>query len=207
VRGTVANRWRPIGPDKSEVMDSKEPYTGDHTPLIKLAGAEPRGIQQSGPALCKGKSYTGRVVLAGEAGARITVSLIWGPRPADRQVIPIMGLARSYSKFPLKFTAGGNGEDRRSEIAGTWQGSFHIGAVSLMPADNIRGFRPDTTGLLRQHRTGRYRFPGENFISAHEWRGTIGDSDKIVETPLIETSKALRNAPLSAHEFENSSIS
>jgi len=178
VRGRVANRWRPIGPDESVVMDSKEPYTGDHTPLIKLAGAEPRGIQQSGLALRKGKSYTGRVVLAGDPGARITVSLVWGPNSTDRQVIPINGLARSYSKFPLKFTAGGDTDNGRIEIAGTGQGSFHIGAVSLMPADNIRGFRADTTGLLRQLRSGMYRFPGGNFLSAHEWREAIGDPDK-----------------------------
>jgi len=103
---------------------------------------------------------------------------VWGPNSTDRQVIPINGLARSYSKFPLKFTAGGDTDNGRIEIAGTGQGSFHIGAVSLMPADNIRGFRADTTGLLRQLRSGMYRFPGGNFLSAHEWREAIGDPDK-----------------------------
>ena len=47
-----------------------------------------------------------------------------------------------------------------------------------MPADNIRGFRTDTTLLLRQLRTGMWRFPGGNFLSAHEWRDAIGDIDK-----------------------------
>src|SRR5207248_11804772 len=60
----------------------------------------------------------------------------------------------------------------------TGQGSFHIGAVSVMPADNIKGFRPDTVGLLKQQRSGMYRFPGGNFLSAHEWRDAIGDPDR-----------------------------
>jgi alpha-N-arabinofuranosidase len=178
VRGRVANLWRPIGPDESVVMDTQAPYVGDHTPLVKLAGDAPRGIQQAGLALRKGKAYTGRVVLAGDPAAKVTVSLVWGPGPADRQVVPISGLGKSYSKFPLKFTAGGDSDNGRIEIAGTGRGSFHIGAVSLMPADNIRGFRRDTTSLLRELRSGMWRWPGGNFLSAHEWREAIGDPDK-----------------------------
>ena len=178
VRGRTANLWRPIGPDEAVVMDSQSPYVGDHTPLVRLAGEASRGIQQAGLALRKGKAYTGRIVLAGEPGAKVTVSLVWGAGPGDRQVVPITGLRASYSKFPLKFTAGGDNNDARIEIAGTGQGSFHVGAVSLMPADNIRGFRPDTIALLKQQRSGMWRWPGGNYLSAHEWRDAIGDPDK-----------------------------
>lgn len=177
-RGRAPNAWRPIGPGESVVMDRQNPYVGKHTPLIRLAGSEPRGIQQAGIALRKGKAYTGRVVLAGEPGAKLTVTLVWADGPGGRQVIPITGLTPSYKKFPLAFTAGADANDARIEIAGTGQGSFHIGAVSLMPADNIHGFRADTTALLKQQRNGMWRFPGGNFLSAHEWRDAIGDPDK-----------------------------
>jgi alpha-N-arabinofuranosidase len=177
-RRRPANKWRPIGPDESVTMDRQRPYVGVHTPLIRLADADARGIQQAGLALRKGKAYTGRVVLAGTPGAKVTVSLVWGTGPGDRQVVPITGLRASYAKFPLKFTAGGDNNDGRIEITATGRGSFHIGAVSLMPADNIRGFRPDTTGLLKQLRSGMYRWPGGNYLSGHEWRDAIGDADK-----------------------------
>ena len=177
-RGRVAASWRPIGPDESVVMDRQNPYVGNYTPLVRLAGDAPRGIQQAGLALRKGKAYTGRIVLAGAPGAKVTVSLVWGDGPGGRQAIPITSLGASYSKSPLKFTAGGDSKDGRIEISGTGQGSFHIGAVSLMPADNIRGFRPDTIGLLKQQRSGMWRFPGGNYLSAHEWRDAIGDPDK-----------------------------
>ena len=177
-RGRVAASWRPIGPDESVVMDRQNPYVGNHTPLVRLAGDAPRGIQQAGLTLRKGKAYTGRIVLAGAPGAKVTVSLVWGDGPGGRQAIPITSLGPSYSKSPLKFTAGGDSKDGRIEISGMGQGSFHIGAVSLMPADNIRGFRPDTIGLLKQQRSGMWRFPGGNYLSAHEWRDAIGDPDK-----------------------------
>ena len=45
----------------------------------------------------------------------------------------------------------------------------------FMPADNIRGFRPDTIALLKQQRSGMWRSPGGNYRSAFEWRDAIGD--------------------------------
>jgi alpha-N-arabinofuranosidase len=47
-----------------------------------------------------------------------------------------------------------------------------------MPADNLEGFRPDAIAALKSLRSGVYRFPGGNFVSAHEWRYAIGDPDK-----------------------------
>ena len=178
MRGRRANRWRPIGPDSAVAMDRDHPYVGEHTPLIGLAGAEPRGIQQTGLALRKSKTYSGRVVLAGEPNIPVTVSLVWGSGPGEWQTVRLTGLKSTYTKFPLRLTAEGDTDNGRIEIAATGSGSFHIGAVSLMPADNIRGFRRDTTGLLKQLHSGMYRFPGGNFLSAHEWRDAIGDPDK-----------------------------
>ena len=60
-------------------MDKDHPYTGDHSPQIALDAATPHGVAQPGLALIKGKAYAGRVVLAGTAGARVRVSLVWGP--------------------------------------------------------------------------------------------------------------------------------
>jgi alpha-N-arabinofuranosidase len=65
-------------------MDAKHPLAGAHSPLVKLAGAEPRGIRQAGVTIFAGMAYTGRVVLAGEPGAKVAVSLVWGPNASDR---------------------------------------------------------------------------------------------------------------------------
>lgn len=177
-RGRMPNLWRPMGPDESVTMDREHPYTGKQTPLIELAGEAPRGIAQAGIALRDGREYAGRVVIAGDPGASVTVSLVWGPGPKDRQCVAIPNLRADYAKFPVKFTALADTNDGRIEIAGKGKGAFHVGAVSLMPADNIRGFRTDTTSLIRQLHTGMWRFPGGNYISAYEWRDTIGDIDK-----------------------------
>ncbi len=177
-RGRQPNPWRPIGPDESVVMDTERAYTGEHSPLIKLDGTAPRGVAQAGVMLKQGRAYSGRVVLAGDRGANVSVSLVWGSGPNDRQTVAIKDLKTEYSKFPLSFTAGADATNGRLEITGSGQGAFHIGAVSLMPADNDHGFRRDTIALLKAQNSGMYRWPGGNFLSAHEWRDAIGDIDK-----------------------------
>jgi alpha-N-arabinofuranosidase len=171
-------KWRPVGPDEFVVMDQDHPYVGEQSPRIKLEGATPHGVQQAGLTLRKGKAYIGRVILAGTAGAKVTVSLAWGPDPGDRQTVVVPAVRSAYARFPLKFTAPADTDEGRLEIVGTGAGSFHVGAVSLMPTDNVHGFRPDTTALLRQLNTGFWRLPGGNFLSDHNWRDAIGDPDK-----------------------------
>jgi alpha-N-arabinofuranosidase len=171
-------RWMPIGGDAFVTMDRRNPYVGEWTPLIKVEATAPHGISQSGIALRSGRAYTGRVILAGNPGARVSVSLIWGPNPGDRQTVTVPTLGAAYAKVPLKFTARADTNEGRFEIAGTGAGDFHIGAVSLMPADNVSGFKAATLRLLKEQGIGIARWPGGNFVSAYDWRDGIGDADK-----------------------------
>jgi len=171
--------WMPVGGDDVVTMDTSNPYTGDHTPLVKLSRTEPHGVQQTGLAVRKGKAYTGRIVLAGSPGAVVKVTLAWGSEANDRETVTVGPIGAAYRKFPLRFQATGDSDTAQLEITGTGAGSFHIGAVSLMPADNIEGFRAEVIAALKQLHSGVYRFPGGNFVSSYEWRYGVGaDQDK-----------------------------
>jgi alpha-N-arabinofuranosidase len=170
--------WAPIGGDDVVTMDTKAAYTGEQTPLIKLNAKEPHGFKQSGIAVRKGKTYTGRIVLAGSPGAAVKVTLNWGKEALDRQTVTIRGLGAGYRKFPLRFAAAADTDDATLEITSTGTGSLHVGTVSLMPADNIEGFRPEVVAALKQLRFGVLRFPGGNFVSSYEWRYGVGEIDK-----------------------------
>jgi len=152
--------WTPIGGGDVVTMDTKDAYTGDHSPLVKLDAKEAHGFGQSGIAVRKGKVYTGRIVLYGSPGAVVKVTLIWGKEPAGRQTVTMGSLGAGYRKFPLRYTARTDTDEATLEISGTGSGSFHVGAVSLMPADNIEGFRPEVVAALKQLRFGVLRFPG-----------------------------------------------
>jgi alpha-N-arabinofuranosidase len=178
LREMQLRKWRPVGPDEVVVMDQNQPFVGDQSPRVELDASTPHGIRQSGFALVKGKKYTGRIYLRGTPGSKVKVSLIWGEGANDRQTISFATLSDVYKKFPLSFTSQVDTADAALEIIGTGSGNFHIGTVSLMPADNVQGLRPDTTALLRQLHSGFWRLPGGNFLSGWSWYDSVGDIDK-----------------------------
>ncbi len=171
-------RWVPVGPDEAVVMDKADAYVGEWSPLVRLEAASAHGISQSGLALRAGRAYTGHVALAGSPGAQVRIRLVWGPGASDRQTIEVPALTRRYTKLPLRFTAQADTSEGRFEIVGTGAGTFQVGVVSLMPADNVWGFKASTVRYLRELGIEIARWPGGNFVSAYDWRDGIGDRDR-----------------------------
>jgi len=169
-----ASPWQIIGPADSVTMVKEDAFVGEHTPRIK-AGA---GIRQRDLATVEGKDYVGYIWLAApQGGASVEVSLAWGQGDAARQTVRIKGVKGKYQKHSLKFTAGAGTEKAMLEILVSG-GDVLVGTVSLMPADNVRGMRPDTLALLKQLGGTMYRWPGGNFVSGYNWRDGIGDRDR-----------------------------
>jgi len=171
-------RWVPVGPDESVTMDRTHAYVGEWSPAVRLEGTTPRGISQAGLSLRARRAYSGRIILAGSPGGKVNVSLIWGPNPGDRQTVAVRTLTSRYASFPLAFTARADTSEGRLEIVGTGTGTFHVGVVSLMPADNVSGFKAATIEHLKDLGIEIARWPGGNFVSAYDWRDGIGDRDK-----------------------------
>ena len=173
--------WSSIGPGDAVSMIRQGSYVGRHTPEVQSAGDGKRcGISQGKLALIKGKEYTGRVVIAGDPkAAPVEINLIWSEETGGRQTVLIKEINSDFIKIPLHFEAAATTDYGRLEIVGLGKGSFRIGAVSLMPADNIDGLRPDTLKLLKELNSPIYRWPGGNFVSGYDWRDGIGaDRDK-----------------------------
>lgn len=126
-RRTSKRWWAPVGGDSVVTMDTNSPYTGGHTPLVKLDAKEAHGLSESGIAVRKGKAYTGRISLASSPGAVVKVALIWEKETADCQVITIRQLGSAYRRFPLHLTALADSDDATLEITGTGMGSFTWG--------------------------------------------------------------------------------
>jgi len=178
--GDKESAWKIIGDSQNVRMNPIVPYAGVHAPEIRVKGnGEAGGIYQDGLALIKGKNYVGRIILAGDPGVLpVQVSLVWGQGPAERQTIGIADLPSEYRTVPLNFMAAASSENARLEITSTGSESFRVGTVSLMPADNIEGFRPDVLKLLKELDAPVYRWPGGNFVSGYNWRDGIGDPDR-----------------------------
>ena len=174
----VLRRWHPIGAPMAVTMDPRRPFVGAHSPRIALAGDLVRGIRQRGLAVLGGKRYTGYIYLRGSPDAHVQVRLRWGPGHNGASSVRIGALAGHYRRYPFAFTAGANSGAASFSVRARGRGSVHIGIVSLMPADNIDGFRRDSIDVLRQLHSGFWRLPGGNFVSDFNWYDSVGNRDK-----------------------------
>jgi len=172
--------WTAIGPEGTVTMNETDPFVGAHTPEITLgAGTQSAGLVQGGLGVIEGKTYEGRIAVACTQGkCLVHVAFIWGPTDAQRAVATMQGPIGQYRTFPLRFEAGGSTDDGRLEITLSGAGAVRVGAVSLMPADNAKGMRPDVLALLGELDSPIYRWPGGNFVSGYDWKDGIGDPDR-----------------------------
>ena len=193
--------FKPVGPDGTVEMDTVRPFVGKHSPLVRLAGTQARGIQQSKLRVGRGRSYVFRIYLAGDADAKVEVRFVWGPGAGDSQTMMIPPLSQEYRKFPLQFTPLSDSEDARLEILGTGSGTFHVGAVSLMPADNVQGFHAGMIRLYKEAGFKMAKWPGGNFVSGYDWYDGIGDPDR--RPPRLQPmwSDRVESNDVGLHEF------
>ena len=168
--------WQVVGSAGNLVMNSDDPYVGEHTPVIKVNGQK-AGIQQNELSVLAGKNYVGRVILAGETSL-LPISIQLSTPDGQTETITIENISSEFQTYPIEFTPGFTSDSTSLGIFSEGVGSLRIGTVSLMPADNIKGWRRDVVGLLKELNSPVYRWPGGNFVSGYNWRDGIGERDK-----------------------------
>ena len=175
----AASPWQIVGSLAGEAgsveMVKNDSFVGEHTPLIGPNSA----IRQLDLGLVKGKEYVGYIWLKPVRDAvTVDVTLRWGEGPAKMDKHTITHEKSPYQKCLMRFTAGADTNEGSLEIRATCGCPCLVGAVSLMPADNVEGMRADTMALLKELDSPVYRWPGGNFVSGYNWKDGIGPRDR-----------------------------
>ena len=176
--GMAGRKWRPVGSDDAVTMDTRNPYVGKQSAAVRVIADKPRGLAQSGLGVTRGKRYDGYLYLSGDRTAKVQLALAFGPGVQNRQTVTLPAPTGEWRRVPFSFSPTADSTDARFEITGTGSGRFRVDAVSLMPSDNIHGWRADTTAIARSLHSGMWRLPGGNFLSDWDWHGAIGPRDK-----------------------------
>ena len=198
----VRSPWLVLGDRAGVSMLREGAYAGEQSVKLSLPGGDKSlGLMQERLGLVAGHEYVGRIVLKAEGQpGPVTVSLVWGGGASDRQKLSIEGAGASFTRQPLRFRAGGTTDNGRLEIVARGAGAVVIGAVSLMPADNVLGWREDTLARLRELDSPVYRWPGGNFVSGYDWQDGIGDRDR--RPPRKNPAwKGIESNDVGLHEF------
>lgn len=141
------------------------------------------GIGQKGITLQKGRSYQGRIALRSDPGTAVTLRIL----PHDgAEPIHFSEFAAGWDDwrlFDFAFDAPSACSDARIEITSDAPGEFHVGAVSLIPADHFHGMRRDVVDLLKEIEVPIMRWPGGNFAGDYRWQDGLLPVDQ--RAPLI----------------------
>lgn len=167
--------WQAVNPDYENVLfvhDNTTFYTGTQSQRITIrkADGQPHGIRQGNLYLEAGKSYEVRIVLKGE-GQTVDIHL-------GDQSWHIPTVSNDWVTYEQSLTLSQSDSDGNLSITVHDEGHLWIGCVSLMPSDNIKGFRPDVIKVMKEWSPTFLRWPGGNFASAYHWMDGIGDRDK-----------------------------
>ena len=166
-----ASPWKIVGDAAGVTMDTENSFVGEHTPKIE-AGS---GVEQLDLAIVEGKGYVGYVWMKGSGKAVVSLVTEANDQP---QVIHEFAISEDYAKQSFEFKAPTTTDKARLRVMVQGDGAAHLGTVSLMPADNVKGMRRDTLEQLKQLNAPMYRWPGGNFVSGYEWRDGIGPRDR-----------------------------
>lgn len=169
--------WRSFGA-QHVVMSAEDPFVGEHSPVIVVDPQHPGGMRQDGLAVVEGQRYLASLWAASSGPMRARIGLRFGQDPAALVEHALPVLTPDFQRYDFDFIAGASADNASLIISAEGHGDLRIGCVSLMPADNIQGFRADTLALLRRLDAPVYRWPGGNFVSGYDWRDGIGPRDR-----------------------------
>jgi alpha-N-arabinofuranosidase len=157
-------------------MDQVNPFVGNQTPVVAVKN-QTTGIRQNELSVVANKKYVGRIVLAGEESL-LPINIQLRSSKGEIEAVNINELSTDFQTYSFELTPSFSSDSTSLEIFSAGSGNLRIGTVSLMPADNIKGWRKDVVELLKELNAPIYRWPGGNFVSGYNWRDGIGNMDK-----------------------------
>lgn len=185
--GYEEHNWTAFGQVTAKRSLGTRTYKGSTSLVVENTGNAPGGLRQEGIRLEQGREYV-FTMTAGINGTLNDIGLNgFGNPDFSPQVYPIdvrigknntrLQVTMATRKFQWAFTAM---ETECAEIVISILGqcALALSCTSLMPADNIDGWRGDVVECIRQAAPRVIRFPGGCFASFYNWEDTVGPRDE-----------------------------
>jgi alpha-N-arabinofuranosidase len=179
----VIEGWERVGSEGGAVMgrDNRVYYVSAQSQYIELIG-EPKehGVRQTGLELAVGVGLVGHVVLRSEGLSEpVTLSVRNRDQIVSQTTCRPTGEWRAFDfRFDPPPANGRLAAMDSFAITAKGPGRFWIGCASLMPADNVDGFRREVILLARKMHIPSLRYPGGNFVSGYHWEDGVGPRDR-----------------------------
>ncbi len=192
IPGTSKSPWRATLDTNLVKIDSSYSYAQGKLPVVEVK--DNLSLKQETLAIETGKKYIGRLVFRSKGLKTVAISL-----HGNKETFKIRS-NNEFQNIPFEFSSESNTGNAGLALNFEGTGELTLAAVSLMPEDNIKGFRPDVIELMKQLDAPIYRWPGGNFVSGYDWKDGLGDPDKR-PTKYERAWNGLEYNDVGIHEF------
>jgi alpha-L-arabinofuranosidase len=167
--------------------DTENPFNGKRSARLNAARRQPASLTQSGLAVKMGMNYACSGYFRAD-NPKLAVTVLLKTRLPDGGWMTLASaklpsMSQQWQKYSAQMTSKGETDRVVFEVRAEGQGSVWVDKLSLMPADNLKGWRRDVINAIKEVQPGLVRFggsacdPGE-----YRWKNGIGDHD--VRTPF-----------------------
>ncbi len=197
----IEQPWYPDGAtNRGEYqLDKADPFNGKVSQRIRQKPGDPAtlGISQSGMYVKASEPLLLSLHLRADGVQGPVKAAIWG-EGKDYATAEFSPVGKDWQRFEATLTPTDSDTRATLTISFRGPGTLWIDRVSLMPIQNVCGWRTDVAEALKALRPGIIRFGGST-IEGFEWKATIGDPEKRV--PFTTCWGGLEPANAGLEEF------
>lgn len=157
---------------------AENPFNGTRCAKL-ISGVQPSLLTQSGLSVRKGMSYVFSGYLRADNGVKATVRLKFLLPSGEWMTLASAELpapSGEWRKYSVTMTSSGETDRAVFELSAAGGGSLWADKLSLMPTDNLNGWRRDVVEVVKAVRPGVIRFGGSCVDPGHyRWKENIGD--------------------------------
>jgi alpha-N-arabinofuranosidase len=161
-------------------LDTQNAFNGARCARLN-AQSRPASLTQSGLSARNEMSYTFSGYLRADPGVRAAVRLKF-LLPTGKWLtlasVNLPKLSAEWKKYSVKLVSRGQTDRAVFELVAEGRGSLWADKLSLMPDDNLQGWRRDVVEAIREVRPAIIRWGGSSVDPGHyRWKNGIGDRD------------------------------
>jgi alpha-L-arabinofuranosidase len=185
---TFCDRGWDKGPDWA--LQTNGAFNGPRCARITGHANRPAELTQAGLAVTEGKTYRFTGYLRGSGSVRGRV-VLKSPLPDGRfdelASADLAAPTESWSKTSAELRVNGTSDTTVFELRVDGKGSVWADKLSLIPADNVAGWRTDVVEAIRDAHPALIRWGGSAVDPGrYRWKNGIGDPDQRV--PFANTN-------------------
>jgi len=161
-------------------LDAQDPFNGNRSAKL-TTGLEPAVLTQSGLAVKKGMAYGFSGYLRADGTVEVTVSLKCLLPTGDWMTLAsteLPGVSGQWRRYAVQMRSRGETDRAVFELRAKGQGHLWADKLSLMPADNLGGWRNDVVEVIKEVKPSVIRWGGSSVDPGrYRWKDGIGERD------------------------------